>query len=101
MERIEILRDVAQRIETIVRQYGRRDDIAITFERMTYDGIRKFTDFQRKHKGLIEGEEYFLVWETPSPKDEDPRGLLYAVCITADSYLTAANELMNLVSRKF
>ena len=93
MKRIESLKDIARQIEAITRQYGRRSDISITFDRLTQENIGQFTDYQRELKRLTVGEEYFFVWE--------PRGLLYAVCVTADSYLTAAQELFDLLARKF
>lgn len=101
MTREESMRDIAQRIEDIVRRYGRRDDIAITYDRLTNESIAEFTDFQRRYHSLNTGEEYFFVWETPNPDDVDPRALLYCVIVTGDSLLTAAGELMELVSRKF
>lgn len=101
MERTEALYDIAQRIEDLARTYGRRADIAVTYDHMTPESLGEFTDFQRRYHRLIAGEEYFLVWETPDPDSVDPRALLYAVCVTGDSLLTAAGELMELVSRKF
>ena len=101
MTRDDKLRDIAQRIEDITRLYGRRADIAITYDRLTDESIQEFTDFQRSYYSLITGDELFFVWETPCPNDVDPRSLLYTVNVTSDSLLTAAGELMNLVSRKF
>ena len=101
MTRDTIMRDIAQRIENLVRDYGRRSDIAITYDRLSDESIAEFTDFQRTYHSLQTGEEFFLVWETPDPDDVDPRALLYAVNITGDSNMTAAGELMDLISRKF
>ena len=95
------MRDIAQRVEDMVRKYGRRKDIAVTYDRLSEESLAEFTDFQRRYHGLHTGEEAFLVWETPDPDSVDPRRLLYVVYVTADSYMTAAGELVELVSRKF
>lgn len=93
MNRTESLNDIAGTIEEMIRRYGHRKDITVTFEKLTEEGLRRFRDFQRMYFALRAGEEYFFVWE--------PDGLLYVVPITGDSLLTAAYELMDLVFRKF
>lgn len=93
MTRTESLNDIAGTIEEMIRRHGRRKDITVTFEEPTAESLRKFSDFQLRYFALRAGEEYFFVWE--------PDGLLYAVNVTGDSLLTAAWELMDLVSRKF
>lgn len=61
--------------------------------------IGRYTEWQRMSKGILTGNEYFLVWDC-EPYTEPPR-LLYAVNVSADSLLTAAYELMELLHRKF
>ena len=101
MERIEKLEHIAIEAEKLIRSYGRRKDICVTFGRLTEETIADFSAWDRKRFTLIEGEECFFVWETSRPDVPDPNGLLYVVNVTGDSLLTAASELMNLASRKF
>ncbi|MBQ6960901.1 MAG: hypothetical protein IJP78_08000 [Clostridia bacterium] len=101
MARDDEMRDIAQRIEDMIHLYGRRSDIAITYDRPTDESISSFSEWERKRFSLRTGEEYFFVWETPCPADVDPRALLYVVNVTADSLLTAAHMLMSLVAIKF
>ena len=101
MERTEALNGIAQRIEDMIRTYGCRSDVTITYERVTSENIGNFTEFQRDYHGLLAAEEYFLIWVCSDPNAAERRVLLYTVCITCDSLLTAAKELMDIVSRKF
>lgn len=101
MDRTESLNKIATQIEGLVYQYGRRSDIVITFSKLTNEEIAKFNDWDRKRFCLIPGEECFFVWEAQQPGSPSTDHLLYVVAVTGDSLLTAAGELMNLVSRKF
>lgn len=101
MERIESLYHIAIETEKLIRSFGRRKDIAVTFSRLTNETIEEFSAWDRKRFVLLPGDEYFFIWETCRPDVPDPDGLLYVVNVTADSLLTAASELMNLASRKF
>ena len=76
-------------------------DIAITWSKVSADSIGQFTEWQRQRCGILTGDEYFFVWDRSPDWDTDDPELLYAVCVTADSVLTAAAELMNLIARKF
>ena len=99
--RTEQMERVATQMETIVKENGRRNDIAITYCEMDAESIADFTEWERDRNELFIGHEYFLIWEVPDPYAIDPFHLLYAVNVSADSVLTAVSELMNLVSRKF
>lgn len=99
--RTEQMERVASQMETIVRENGRRNDIAITYCEMDAESIADFTEWERERNELFIGHEYFLIWEVPDPHAIEPFHLLYAVNVSADSVLTAVAELMNLVSRKF
>ena len=99
--RTEQMERVATQMETIVKENGRRNDIAITFCEMDAESIADFTEWERERNELFIGHEYFLIWEVPDPYAIDPFHLLYAVNVSADSVLTAVAELMNLVCRKF
>jgi hypothetical protein len=91
-QRHQALKDIAARIESMIRAHGRRNDIKIRFTRIGEGNINRYTDFQREYHGIISGDEYFMI--------DDPDGLLYAVNVSGDSNMTAAAELMELVSRK-
>ena len=99
--RTEQMERVATQMETIVKENGRRNDIAITYCEVGAESIADFTEWERERNELFIGHEYFLIWEVPDPYAIDPFHLLYAVNVSADSVLTAVAELMNLVSRKF
>jgi len=68
------------------------EPIEVTYRRETDESVNDFTEWARKYHGILPGEEYFYVWKGQ---------LLYAVNVSADSYLTAADELMGLLARKF
>jgi hypothetical protein len=99
--RTEQMKRVASQIETIVKENGRRGDIAITYCEMDAESIADFTEWECERNELFIGHEYFLIWEVPDPFAIEPFHLLYAVNVSADSVLTAVAELMNLVCRKF
>lgn len=101
MERTKALEHVAETVQNMIRQHGRRKDIEITFYKVDDEVIESFTDFERNKHHLLTGEEMFFIFEVPDPGDIDPQHLLYTKCVTADSILTAAAELMDLVSHKF
>lgn len=99
--RTEQMKRVASQIETIVKENGRRGDIAITYCEMDAESIADFTEWECERNELFIGHEYFLIWEVPDPFAIEPFHLLYAVNVSADSVLTAVAELMNLVCCKF
>lgn len=63
--------------------------------------IERYTDWQRQRNHIHTGLEYFMVWDHSPDWDTDEPELLYAVDVTADSLLTAAWELFELLSKKF
>ena len=63
--------------------------------------IGRYTDWQRRRNHLYAGNEYFLVWDCAPDWETDKPDLLYAVNVSADSLLTAAWELFELLSKKF
>lgn len=99
MNRQLALADIAIRIENLITEYGRRDDISITaISGATEEDLAGFSDFQRKYLHLRDGEDYFFIWECGTERSSS---LLYVVNVSCDSYLTAAGELMELVARRF
>ena len=82
---------IAQSITAMVNRLI-RDEIKVTYRVETEQSVNEFTEWQRERHGIIPGEEYFFVWRD---------GLLYVVNVGADSPLTAADELMGLIARKF
>lgn len=83
--------NVANSIEAMVNRYI-DEPIVITYEKLTEDSGKPYSDWDRQRFQLRSGEEYFLIRR---------RTLLYAVNVTSDSILTAAHELMDLIARKF
>lgn len=101
MDRMDSLNEIAIEAENLIRRFGRRKDIMVTFCKLTNESIAEFKSWDRQRFSLIPGEECFFVWEKLRENVADPHGLLYVVCVTGDSLLTAASELLSLISRKF
>ena len=97
MDRTKALTKIATEIMNMEHTYGRRNDIVITFRKVDKSYLEEFSDWSRQYHGIRTGEECFFVWEPV----ENGHGLLYVVQVTGDSLLTAAGELMDLVSKKF
>lgn len=89
------MKKLAEYGKSIVREFGYRKDIIITYDRPTKETISRYTDYQRKLHSLMTGSEYFLFWE------EKTMHLLYVKDVSADSALTAAAEMMWLAAKKF
>lgn len=99
MTREEQLSDIATRINDLVTDYGRRKDIAIIYSKLNKKNLDKFSTWDRERFTLIAGEECFFVYEINMRTVKS--NLLYVVAVTGDSLLTAAEELMDLVAKKF
>lgn len=89
--RLDQMRYIAQTLASMTNRLT-GDVIEITYRRETDESVNDFTEWAQKYHGIVSGQEYFYVWRG---------GLLYAVNVSADSYLTAADELMGLLARKF
>lgn len=85
--------DIANTMQTMVWKYGRRKDVVITYEKLTAEALKSFTEWQRGKFVLHTGDERFFI-----TCDGEP---LYSVIVNADSLLTAAHELLDLIARKF
>ena len=81
--------------KSIVREFGRRKDIIITYDCPDSETISRYTEYQQEYHHIRTGGEYFLFWE------EETMHLLYVKDVTADSALTAAAEMMWLAAKKF
>ena len=89
------MKKLAEYGKSLIREFGRRKDIIVTYDRPDSETISRYTEYQRKHHQIVTGGEYFLFWE------EETGHLLYVKDVTADSALTAAAEMMCLAARKF
>lgn len=83
---------IAQCVMDMVNAHIKRS-IGIAWRKETAESVKSYTEYGRKRFGILSGGEYFFI----------SRGseLLYVVDVTADSDLTAAHELMDLIARKF
>ena len=97
MTRKEEMTRLAAHLTALVRNFGRRSDIQIRYDKPDRETIDNYTDFQQRYHGILTGNEYFMVYE----EEEDRLCLLYVVNVTFDSALCAAYELMELAHRKF
>ena len=95
IEREAEMKKLAEYGKSLIREFGRRQDITVTYDRPDAETIKRYTDFQREDHHILTGSEYFLIWE------EETMHLLYVKDVTADSALTALSELMCLAARKF
>ena len=94
-ERETEMKKLAEYGKSMIREFGRRKDIIVTYDRPDSDTIRRYTDYQQKYHGIRTGSEYFLFWE------EATMHLLYVKDVTADSALTAAAEMIWMAAKKF
>lgn len=89
------MKKLAEYGKSLIREFGCRKDIIVTYDRPDSETISRYTEYQRKHHQIMTGSEYFLFWE------EETGHLLYVKDVTADSALTAAAEMMWLAAKKF
>lgn len=92
MNRADEMRRIGKTLESLVNSYN-PDPISITYNDLNDEKIREYTRWDRERFRLHTGEEAFFVWRRGN--------LLYVVPVDADSYLTAAGELMQLLAKKF
>lgn len=93
------MQEIATTITDMMHKAAPRTaEVFIEYIRPTEEDIANCSDWTREYHGILPGVEYFMVYETKAAAPDCP---LYVVNVTADSYLTAASELMDLISRKF
>jgi hypothetical protein len=95
IERAAEMSKLAEYGQSMIREFGRRRDIIVTYDRPNSETINRYTEYQRRYHQIMTGNEYFLFWE------EETMHLLYVKDVTADSALTAAAEMMWLAAKKF
>lgn len=81
---------IAQSISAMITPYVALD---IRWRKETEESLKDFTAWERERLDLHAGGEFFYIRKN----DE----LLYVVMTNADSILTAAADLMKLISNKF
>ena len=89
------MKKLAEYGKSLIREFGRRKDIIVTYDSPNSDTISRYTEYQRHYHQIMTGNEYFLFW------DEETMHLLYVKDVTADSALTAAAEMVWLAAKKF
>lgn len=94
-ERSKALASVAQNVKCLLKFAHPEKAIDISYAQENLESIKRFSDWQRKYRGIFPGDENFYIYDTTTDT------LLYVVPVTADSVLTAAAELMRLISAKF
>ena len=95
------MRRVAGCAASMLRLARPNRKLLIEYIRPNDKTIMRYTDWQRKSKGIMPGDEYFMVWDMDPDWNTDKPDLLYAVCVSMDSILCAAWELFGLLSKKF
>ena len=99
--RIWYMTGIADNAMKLLKMARPEKNLGISYIKVSGDNIESFSEWQRERNAIRTGDEYFLVWDYSPDWETDEPDLLYAVCVTGDSLLTAAAELMNLLSRKF
>lgn len=93
-ERDAKLKEIAADVTAMIKKYGRRKDVYVSYFQGTEEDVAKFSEWDRRRLSIWENREIFLVCE-------DSGHLLYSVHVEGDSYLTALDELVRLVAAKF
>ena len=79
-----------------IMQIANRGWVGITYvHHVNEETFKQFSLFQIQYHHIHTGESMFFIW------DNDNNDLLYTVNVTGDSVLTAIQELMDLIGRKF
>lgn len=95
------MRRIARSAMNMLRLARPERKLTIAYIRPNERDIERYTKWQRERNHIHTHGEYFLVWDCVPDWDTDKPDLLYAVDVSADSLLTAAYELMELLHRKF
>ena len=94
IERDAKLKEIAADVTAMIKKYGRRKDVHVSYFYGTAEDVAKFSEWDRRRLSIWQDREIFLVCE-------DSGHLLYSVHVEGDPYLTALNEVIRLVSAKF
>jgi len=70
----------------------------IYYDKPDADSISNYSEWERLYHKIQTGDEYFIIYENVGA---GPLEVRYVVNVTADSELTAASELMDMIARKF
>ena len=99
LSRKERMDEMLVHVNQMLRRIHPDRGLAVNFLKMTDDDLRSFSDWDRKRFGLHTGMECFIIleWERAATKSH----ILYVIDVSADSELTAMDELFHLLSYKF
>jgi len=92
-----IMAEACRKIEELIAIEHPDKGITVRYVKIGAENYDTFSDFQKGYFRLRLGDEYILVED----EDEVVETILYAVCVTYDSMLTAVSEAMRLISMKF
>ena len=95
MTKAEQMQKVADSVNVLIKMMRPDKHLDIQYVKLTDENIGAFGDWDIVRLCLYTGDEQFII------SDVDENSRLYAVNVTGDSVLTAAAELMDLVSKKF
>lgn len=99
LTRKERMDEMLVHVNQMLRRIHPDRGLAVNFLKITKDDLQSFSDWDRKRLGLHTGMECFIIleWERAATKSH----ILYVVDVSADSELTAMDELFHLLSYKF
>ena len=96
LSRRERMNELLVHVNQIMHRIYPDRELWVDYVKPDEESIKTFSDWTQKRLGILTGAEYLIVSEGPSMES-----VLYAVNISADSELTAMDELFHLLSYKF
>ena len=99
LTRKERMDEMLVHVNQMLRRIHPNRGLVVNYLKMTDNDLESFSDWDRKRFVLHTGLEYFIVteWEPGATRAY----VLYVVDVSADSELTAMDELFHLLSHKF
>lgn len=96
LTRDERMDELLEHVNSIMHRLLPKRELWVDYIKLDDENIKRFSDWTRERLGLLTGTEYLIISE-----GSHMESVLYAVNITADSELTAMDELFHLLSYKF
>lgn len=99
LSRKERMDEMLVHVNQMLRRIHPDRGLVVSYIKMADEDLKSFSDWDRKRFRLHTELEYFIVveWEPAATK----ACVLYVVDVSADSELTAMDELFHLLSYKF
>lgn len=96
LTRDERMDELLEHVNSILHRIHPKRELWVDYIKLDDENIKRFSDWTRKRLGLLPCGERLIISEGTHMEN-----VLYAVDISADSELTAMDELFHLLSYKF